>query len=136
VVPVEIAAVTLTLAVAFAVELAVAFAVITAATAAAGPVYVVLAPLAVCAGLKEPQVPVGVHVQSTPALLESPVTVALIVVVALTANEAGGGVLRATPTWPEAAVMETVATAVALCVLVEVAVMVTVPPAGADAGAV
>jgi hypothetical protein len=42
-----------------------------------GAVYVVELPLAVCAGEKVPQLPTGVHDQSTPALLVSLVTEAI-----------------------------------------------------------
>ena len=53
----------------------------------------VLAALAVWVGLKVPQVPTGVHVQSTPALAGSFWTVALTVAVALGAKVAGGAVV-------------------------------------------
>jgi len=56
---------------------AVEAALIRAVVAPAGAVYVVAAPLAVCVGLKEPQVPTGLHVQSTPAFVESLATTAV-----------------------------------------------------------
>jgi hypothetical protein len=89
---------------------------------------VVFAPLAVCAGLSVPHVPVGVQVQSTPAFAESFVTVALTVAVPFTASDAGGAVVNEIATvLPAPTVM--VATAVAVCVLVEVAVIVTLAAA-------
>jgi hypothetical protein len=62
---------------------------------AEGAVYVVAAPLAVCAGLNDPQVLAGTHVQSTPAFDESLVTAAMTWAVVLTSSDAGGAVLKA-----------------------------------------
>jgi len=61
-----------------------------------GAVKVVLAPLAVDAGLKEPQAEVGVQLQFTPPPPVSLVTVAETVAVALAASEDGGGEVRVT----------------------------------------
>jgi hypothetical protein len=61
-----------------------------------GAVKVVLAPLAVDAGLKEPQAEVGVQLQFTPPATVSLVTVAETLAVALAASEAGGGEVRVT----------------------------------------
>jgi hypothetical protein len=115
-----------------AVALLVAVAVITTAPAVPGAVYVVLAPLAVCAGLKLPHVPVGVHVQSTPAIAESLVTVALIAAVPFGCKFVGGAAVNEMATEPDAPTV-TVATAVVVWLVVDVAVMVTLP---ATAGAV
>ena len=60
-----------------------------------GAVYVVVAPLAVCAGLNVPQDPAGAQLQSTPPLALSFDTVAEIVAVALAARVAGGAWLTA-----------------------------------------
>jgi hypothetical protein len=124
-----VVAVTETLAVTVAVELLVAVALITAATAAAGAVYVVLAPLAVCAGLKVPHVPVGVHVQSTPAFAVSFVTVAMNTLGRFTGMDEGRRGVKEIATVLFAAVIVTVATAVAVWVLVELAVIVTLAAA-------
>jgi len=126
---VDMGAVMFTLAVAVVVPLAVALAVMTTAVAAPGAVYVVLAALAVCAGLNDPHAPTGVQDQSTPALVESPVTVALKVEVAFRTNDAGGALEIAIVVGLVAAEIVTVATAVAPCAVVDVAVMVTVPAA-------
>jgi len=88
---------------------------------------VVVAALAVCAGLKEPQDPTGAQVQSTPACAVSFATVAAIVAVALVTRVAGGALVREMETALDATV--TVATAAAVWLVVEVAVIVTVPPA-------
>lgn len=50
----------------------------------------VMAPLAVCEGLKVPQDPAGAQLQSTPPAAESFVTVAAIMAVAPVESEAGG----------------------------------------------
>jgi hypothetical protein len=99
-------------------------------------------PLAVLAELKVPQSPSvllpQVAVQSTPALLKSPATVALSVVVLPSARDEGG-VVRLTVITVEALI---VATAVALVtpsfaeVFAEVALIVTLPPSGTVDGAV
>ncbi|HEX4643628.1 MAG TPA: hypothetical protein VH161_09170 [Candidatus Acidoferrales bacterium] len=96
----------------------------------------VVTPLAVCAGEKVPQVPVGVQVQSTPAFAESFVTVALTVAVPPMVKEAGGAVASEMDTAAEGAEIATVAVAVTEWLLVEVAVIVTLPPLGAVDGAV
>jgi hypothetical protein len=72
-----------------ALPLAVEVAVIETVPAADGAVYVVAAPLAVCVGLKLPQVAAGEQDQSTPALEESPETVSVIVAVAPVFSAAG-----------------------------------------------
>jgi hypothetical protein len=77
--------------------------------------------------LNEPQDPAGAQVQSTPAFAVSFVTVAEIVAVALAARVAGGAVVREMETALDATVM--VATAVAVWLFADVAVIVTVPPA-------
>ena len=56
---------------------------------AAGAVNVVVAPLAVCVALKDPQLPTGAHDQSTPALAESFTTLALTAAVPLGARVPG-----------------------------------------------
>ncbi len=97
-----------------------------------------VASLAVYKTLKLPQAPVvalpHVTVQSTPALEESPVTVALMVEVLVSANDAAGArviVMEIT------GVVLIVAVAVPLVPsLAEVAMIVTGPPAGGVAGAV
>ena len=58
-----------------------------------GAVYVVLAPLAVETGLKEPQVALGVQLQLTPALAESLETVAATLAVPPAGSEDGGRVV-------------------------------------------
>ena len=75
----------------FAVEVAVIVAVPSLGTEA-GAVKVVAEPLLVWVGLKDPQAPVGVQftVQSTPALEESPETVAVTEVVSPTPSDEGG----------------------------------------------
>jgi hypothetical protein len=99
----------------------------------AGAVYVVLAPLAVCVGLNEPQVLAGAQLQVTPAFAESLPTVAAIGAVAPIFSEAGGGVLRDTET---GAPIDTVALTLFVGSWVDVAVMVTCPFCGTVAGAV
>ena len=59
-----------------------------------GAVYVVLAPLAVCAGLNEPHDPEGVQLQSTPAFELSFATVAAIDADAARFNVEGGAPVR------------------------------------------
>src|SRR5258706_7465170 len=61
-----------------------------------GAVYVVLAPLAVETGLKEPQVALGVQLQLTPALAVSLETVAATLAVPPAGSEDGGGVIMVT----------------------------------------
>jgi len=63
------------------------------AGAAVGAVYIVLAPLAVETGLKEPQVALGVQLQLTPALAESLETVAATLAVPPAGSEDGGRVV-------------------------------------------
>ena len=70
-----------------------------------------MAPLAVCAGLKEPQVAAGVQVQSTPALALSFVTVAFNAVAEPTDTVAGAGVVKEIPTPAAAPEIVTVAAA-------------------------
>jgi hypothetical protein len=95
------------------------------------------APLAVVVELNVPQAPAALlpqaTVQSTPALLESPVTVAVSVVDAPSPRDEGG--VKLTVMTGEAVIF---AVAVALVVpsFAEVAVIVTVPPAGTVEGAV
>lgn len=94
-----------------------------------------LAPLAVCTGLNVPQAPVGPQLQLTPLLAESFVTVAAMTAVAPVFNDPGGAVDSVT----EIAVGDVMfTTALAFFVLseTELAVMVTLTPAGTDAGAV
>ena len=92
-----------------------------------------VAPLGVCVGVNEPQALLGAQLQVTPLFAESFETVAAIEAVAPVCSEAGGAVLKETE-------IEAVTLTEALAVLVlsdtEVAVMVTVPPCGAFAGAV
>jgi len=61
-----------------------------------GAVYVVLAPLAVETGLKEPQVALGVQLQLTPALAVSLETVAATLAVPPAGSEDGGGEIMVT----------------------------------------
>jgi hypothetical protein len=97
--------------------------------AAAGAVYVVVAPLAVCVGLKDPQVPTGVQLQSTPAFAVSLATVAATDAVAFTAREVGGAVLSVTVSAGAVAVIVTAADAVVELFEVAAATMVTLPAA-------
>jgi hypothetical protein len=96
------------------------------------------AALAVVAGLKAPHAPATVlpqvAVQSTPALLESPVTVALTVAPLPIPNDVGDCVMLTVIT----AELVTVATAggEAIPPFTDVAVMAIVPPEGTVAGAV
>jgi hypothetical protein len=99
----------------------------------AGAVYVVAEPLAVCAGLKEPQSELPqATVQSKPRFLGSLRTVALIMAGALVAKEAGGAWLKKIAP----GVTVTVAVTDLLVSVLAVAVMVTVLPAGTVAGTV
>lgn len=84
-----------TFTVTLAERLSVAVAMITTFVAALGAVYAVLAPLAACAGLNEPQDPDGVQLQSTPPFELSFATVAAMDVVAPRVNVEGGAVVRA-----------------------------------------
>jgi len=101
---------------------------------------VVGAPLAVCAGLKEPQLELWqVTVQSTPAFVESLETAALSVAVAPVWREEGGlpdavKAMEMPGGGPEVMVIGIFRTLVLSAV--DVAVMFTVPPVGTDAGAV
>ena len=97
----EEAAVIEMFATAVAAWLLVDVAVIVTFTAAAGAVYVVLAPLAVCAGLKVPQDAAGEQLQSTPAFAESLETVAEIVAVPFAASELGGACVMEVEMVPE-----------------------------------
>ena len=63
------------------------------APAVVGAVYVVAAPLAVCVGLKLPQVAAGVQLQSTPALVLSFETVAVRLAVAPAVSDCGAPVM-------------------------------------------
>jgi len=96
---------------------------------AAGAVYVVDTPLAVCVGLKEPHVPTGAQLQSTPAFAVSLATVAATDAVALTASVVGGAVLSVTVIAGVVAVIVTVAVAVVELFEVAAATMVTLPAA-------
>jgi hypothetical protein len=105
---------------------------------AEGAVKMVPAALAVVTGLKEPHAPAvalpHVAIQSTPALVESPVTVALMVVPLPVANDVAGCEIVTEITGE-------VVTVAAVEALVEpsfadVAVILTVPPAGTKDGAV
>lgn len=88
-----------------------------------GAWYVVEAPLAVCAGVKVPQLGAGVQLQSTPAFSESPFTVAAIEAVWPEVRVAGGAVVIETVGAP----IVTVAVSTMLGCAVEAAVIVTVP---------
>jgi hypothetical protein len=121
-----------TLATAVAAALLVAVAVISTGPAAPGAVYVVVAPLAVWAGLKLPHVFAGVQVQSTPPFAASLITVALIVAVPPACTFAGGAAVSEIATAPEAAVTVTLDTAVLAWLVVDVAVIVALAaPVGA-----
>ncbi|HEX3377467.1 MAG TPA: hypothetical protein VHS29_11440, partial [Candidatus Acidoferrales bacterium] len=86
---------------AVAVWVLVDVAVIVALAAALGAVYVVVAPLAVCAGLKVPHAPTGAQVQSTPAFVESFTTVAEIMAVPFAAKDAGGACVSEIDVFPD-----------------------------------
>jgi hypothetical protein len=102
---------------------------------AEGAVKVVVEPMAVWAGLNEPQIELPqVTVQSAPEFEESLATAALIVAWAPASREAGGGFTKAMDT--AAPVIITVATTLLLASAVAVAVMVTALPVGMTAGAV
>jgi hypothetical protein len=94
--------------------------------------------LAVVAGLKTPHAPATalpqVAVQSTPALLESPVTVALNVAPLPTLNVAGACVILTVITGE--AVTVAAAEALVMPSFADVAVIVTGPPEGIEDGAV
>jgi hypothetical protein len=96
---------------------------------AAGAVYKVATPLAVCAGLKLPQAPAlpQVAVQSTPVV--SPATFATSVADDVSVNVAGGAVDMVT-TIGAVFTMVAVADAVIVGLVTEVAVMVTCPFVG------
>ena len=88
-------------ATAIAAWLLVDVAVIVTVADEAGALYVVLAPLAVCAGLKVPQDAAGEQLQSTPAFAESLETVAEIVAVPFAASELGGACVMEVEMVPE-----------------------------------
>jgi hypothetical protein len=93
----------------------------------------VVAPLAVCVALKEPQLPLPqVTAQSTPALAGSLTTAAPTVAVPPTLMTEGGASVKEM----EMVVMVTVALAVLVGSALAVAVIVTVLPVGTMAGAV
>ena len=96
-----------------------------------GAVYTVVAPLAVVAGLKLPQVPAGVQLHVMLPFAGSFMTVATIFAVPDTPRLAGGAVEKVTAI-PREMVPETDL----LPSDTEVAVMVTLPPDGAVIGAV
>jgi hypothetical protein len=96
-----------------------------------GPVYTVVAPLAVLVGVKLPQVPAGVQLHVTPPFAGSFMTVATIFAVPDTPRLAGGAVEKVT-----AIPREMTPDTDLLPSATEVAVMVTVPPDGAVIGAV
>ena len=98
-------------------------------------------PLAVWAGLKEPQpgVPgagVQLTVQSTPAFVEALATAALIGAVVPTVMVAGGDCTKETETLVTMFVIDRATTALLVASPVDVAVMVTVLPTGTAVGAV
>ena len=97
-----------------------------------GAVYMVAAPLAVLAGLKEPQEFTGVQLHFTPAV--SPVTVAVTLAVAEVRITAGGACEIVTVIRGRLTVM--VAGADFAVSVTDVAVTVTFPPEGTEAGAV
>jgi hypothetical protein len=103
---------------------------------AEGAVKTVLAPLRVFAGLTAPQAPAvpQLTLQVTPALAGSLMTVAVKVAVPLSTTEVADW-LSVTVTAPATEVTVIVAEAVLLGSVTELAVMVTVPPAGTVAGA-
>jgi hypothetical protein len=86
--------------------------------------------------LKEPHVPAGAQLQVTPALAESFVTLAAIEAVPLAAMDDGGAVEMDTETAAGRPFTATVALALLVLSATEVAVMVTLPLAGTDEGAV
>jgi hypothetical protein len=95
----------------------------------------VTAPLAVCAGLNEPQLALPqVTVQATPLLAVSFVTVAITGALAPVSRVAGGACVSMIVI--AGVVIVTVALTVFVGSMVAVAVMVTVPPTGGTAGAV
>jgi hypothetical protein len=98
--------VTVTVATAVAVRVWVEVAVIVTLVAAPGAVNVVMAPLAVCAGLNVPHDAAGAQVQSTPAFVESLFTVAEIVAVPFAAKVEGGACVNAIVEFPDGGVDE------------------------------
>jgi len=80
--------------------------------------------------LKVPQDPAGAHEKVTPAFAESPETATAMFAAALRPMEAGGAVEKET----EMLLMLTVAWADLVASVMEVAMMVTEPPVGAEEG--
>jgi hypothetical protein len=101
---------------------------------AAGAVYVVAAPDAVCAGVNDPQKAVGVQIQDTPLFPGSLATVAERAAVSPVCIDAGEALMDTA--MDGGAVIATVAVALFVVSLNAVAVMVTWPPVGAATGAV
>ena len=91
-------------------------------------------PEAVWAGVNDPQAALGTQLHVTPLLAGSLETVAAILAVAFVCIDAGGAVLMATEIG--GAVIVTLAVALFVVSLTEVAVIVTLPPAGTFAGEV
>ena len=125
-------------------ELVVDFAVIVAVPPVGtemGAIYVVTAPLAVCAGLTVPQlVAQQLTLQSTPALAESlptrAETAALWAVPEVCTYSTEGATLTVTGTGADGFTICTVALADLLVSVSDVTVIVTVPPGGIADGAV
>jgi len=92
-------------------------------------------PLAVCVGVNDPQEALGAQLQVTPLFAGSLDTVAVTLVVSFVCIEAGGAVVIATEIGG-GAVIVTLAVALFVVSLTEVAVIVTLPPEGTFAGAV
>lgn len=92
-------------------------------------------PLWVWVGLNDPQDPVGVQVQFTPALRGSLATFAVSGDVALICKDEGGAGLKVT-VMGATLIMAIVADAEAEESATEVAITVTLPPLGTVAGAV
>ena len=115
-------ALTITAAVAVTVFTLVEVAVIVTAPGVAGAVHTLITPLAVCAGLNEPQGD-GAQVQSTPSAWLSFVTVAAMLAVCDKSTCEGGALVIATVT----ALTVTLAVAMTVAWPVAVAVIVTAP---------
>lgn len=131
--PLVIVTVAVAVLVGSAVEVAVMVTALPGGTEA-GAVKEVVAPLAVCVGLNEPQLePLQVTVQSTPAFAASLATAAPIVACVPTCKEVGGDKLKVTEIGVR---IVSVAETVLVGSAVDVAPMFTEFPAGMEAGAV
>jgi hypothetical protein len=99
-----------------------------------GALYVVVAPLAVCAELNEPHEGLGVQLHVTPPFAASFDTVAAISTVVFVCIDAGGGVVSTTAIGG-GGVTFTLTVADFVLSETEAALMLTLPPWGTAAGA-